>query len=326
MAEDLDYSWGVSGPLPYGLRSAASLERLSVFATQTCAPVAWRHWLATPDEFTGRLCGSGSDVTIDVAVLYTPAARAAAGGTAEVEAVIDLMMAETNQAYEASGVQQRVVLVERSEVAYNETGDSELDLGRLADPSDGHMDQIHAVRDRVGADLVHLIVDADKADVGGIAAGIPGVFGLTGHSGGVIFAHELGHNMGLFHDRYVLQEVGEESGRPHPAHGYVNQGAFEAGAPRSKGWRTIMAYEYQCWVVIDTGCSRLLRFSNSRQSYNGDRLGVPYGEGIGPDRRGGCGGRLERHGSRGGAVAGWAVRCQSAAGRRGRAAEPNFGA
>lgn len=46
-------------------------------------------------RFTGRLCGSET-ATIDVAVVYTPAARRASGGTAEIEAVIDLMIAETN--------------------------------------------------------------------------------------------------------------------------------------------------------------------------------------------------------------------------------------
>ena len=77
------------------------------------------------------------------------------------------MVAETNQAYAESGVGHRVRLVERSEVAYGETGNSLVDLFRFADPSDGHMDEVHAVRDRVGADLAHLIVG--RSDAGGRA-------------------------------------------------------------------------------------------------------------------------------------------------------------
>ena len=90
-------AWGVSGPLPPGWRRLPGLSTLDVFMTQTCAPAAWREWLATI-KFTGRLCETGTDVTIDVAVVYTPAAREAAGDAAAIAAVVDLMIAETNQA------------------------------------------------------------------------------------------------------------------------------------------------------------------------------------------------------------------------------------
>ena len=195
-------AWGVSGPLPPGWRRLPGLSTLDVFMTQTCAPAAWREWLATI-EFTGRLCETGTDVTIDVAVVYTPAAREVAGGAAAMAAVVDLMIAETNQAYEASGVHQRLALVERAEVQYTETT-GDLDLARLARPSDGHMDGVHALRDRVGADLVHLIVGSGSCGL----AFRPGAFAFTNiacaGSASRTFAHELGHNMGLHHDRYQV--------------------------------------------------------------------------------------------------------------------------
>ena len=273
----LNGNWGLSGPLPSGLRSAGSLERLDVVVTRTCAPAAWRDWLATI-EFTGRPCGD-EPVTVDVAVVYTPAAREAAGGTAAIETLIDLMVAETNQAYATSGVRHRVALAGRAEVRYAEDGESGVDLARLADPSDGHMDEAHTLRDQVGADLVHLIVDTDKADVGGIAY-LVGAFGLTVHlGGGGTFAHELGHNLGLEHDRWQVHH-NEGGARAYPAHGYVNQRAFAAGAPPSSRWRTVMAYGVQCGDA-DVFCSRLLRFSNPRQRYEGDPLGVPYAAGAG---------------------------------------------
>ena len=274
---DLSYNWGLSGSLPSGLRRA-DLERLDILVSRACAPPAWRDWLATID-FTGRLCGAATDVEIDVAVVYTPAAREAAGGIDAIEAEIDLMVAETNQAYETSGVNHRVTLVDRSEAAYAETGDSVLDLGRLRDPSDGHLDEVHALRDRAGADLVHLIVGEAEADVCGRAYR-PGPFGLTGQGcGGRSFAHELGHNMGLRHDRYQVHE-NEGSLRAHPAYGYVNQQTFESGAPPSSRWFTIMGYPTQC---DDAGlsCGRLLAFSSPRlqTTMDGDTLGVPYGDG-----------------------------------------------
>ena len=270
---NLSANWGVSGALPASL-DVPSLEKLNIFFTQTCAPAGWRAWLKTI-EFDGRLCGA-ERVTIDVAVVYTPAAREGAGGTAAIEAVIDLQVAETNGAYEVSGVHHRVALTAREEVAYLETGDSGVDIDRLIDPADGHMDGVHDLRDRVGADLVSLVVDdSDFAGKGQL----PGVFSLvTREGGGRTFAHELGHNMGLLHDRWQVHHNEEEKVlQEHPAYGYVNQRAFEAGAPESSRWITVMAYWSQC-DDADLYCQALLRFSNPRQSYNGDPLGVAEGE------------------------------------------------
>ena len=278
----LNHAWGLSGPLPPGLRRLPDLVDLNVFLSQSCAPADWEDWLATID-FVGRVCGAGPEATIDVAVVYTPAAREAAGGRAGIEAVIDLMMAETNQALEASGVGRHFALVARSEVAYAESGEGRVDLVRLANPSDGHLDEVHALRDGVGADLVHLIVGGELGRIGELTtcgiAFINGAFGLTGHDcGGRIFAHELGHNLGLRHDRYQDRDAGLGLAS-NPAYGYVNQRAFAEAPERSRRWRTIMAYGTQC-AHAHAICGRLLRFSNPRQRYDGDALGVAYEPGA----------------------------------------------
>ena len=227
---------------------------------------------STPDDDGG---------VIDVFVIWTREARVVLGGSvAHVRAQIDLAVAVTNAAYGASGAEQQIELVGAVEVDYEETGMSGTDLHRLLVNGDGHMDHVHLLRDRYAADLVHLLVArgnvTGKAFVLGPADGSAGfALTLTGAAGvpSLAFAHELGHNMGLRHDRWVYR-----GNWPFPySHGYVNQAAFVDGASEDACWRTIMAYRDQC-VAAGLEPWRLPRFSNPRQRYpdtNGDPLGIP---------------------------------------------------
>ena len=278
---DLAFNMNLSGPLPLPLRSP--LEDVDLHFTRVCVPpadVVFEAW-ANTGRFhpSGLTCGMPAPAVaaIDVAVFYTPAARRAEGGTAAIEAVIDLMIAETNQAYRDSGVNQRVVLAAREEVEYTEAHSAGVDLDRLTESEDGHMDGVHAIRDRVGADLVHLIAAPDSDRVCGIAQLAPRAgraFGLTGHDcGGFVFAHELGHNMGLRHDRYNACGYWCDNWPAPYAYGYVNQRGFSA-APDRRRWVTIMAYGTQCQAE-GVRCHGIHRFSNPAQTWNGDPLGVP---------------------------------------------------
>jgi hypothetical protein len=230
------------------------------------------------DHAPSALADDGS--TIDLLVVYTPAARAARGGTDAIESLIDLGVSETNQAYASSGAIQRLRLVHKSEAAYTEAADMGLDLSRLQNTSDGHLDVVHSLRDAHGADLVHLIVHGDL-DACGIAylmtsvstAFAPFAFGVTDDrcvSPNYSFPHELGHNMGLHHDIYMTGP-GETGAFPY-SRGYVNQAAFAPGAPISKRWRDIMAYNNQC-AASGFDCSRLLAFSSPVNTHTGDPMG-----------------------------------------------------
>ena len=183
---------------------------------------------------------------IDVMVVYTPAAKHFEGGRAAIEALIDLFVAETNQANANSGVTHRIRLVLSEEVQYIEDGNSFIELRRLANDSDGYIDHVHDLRDLYAADLVHILVGR-SVNVCGVAQLNLGEssaedekrgFALTvSECGGLTFAHEFGHNMGLHHDRYAVGVPVTGSN-----YGYVNQRMFDEGAPESARWRTIMAY------------------------------------------------------------------------------------
>ena len=155
----LNESRALTGPLPSGLRELSDLETVNIEKTELCAPEddAFQTWLATI-TFSGLICPPAEQSVIDVAVFYTPAARENVGGIDEIATLIDLMVAETNAAYEASGANQRIELVAvEVVVGYRENHDLHIDLGRLRSPSDGHMDEVHDIRNTVAADIVLLI-------------------------------------------------------------------------------------------------------------------------------------------------------------------------
>ena len=172
----------LTGPLPAGFQELR-LQTMALLGTDVCVPddAVFRAWSTAIDfKPSGRTCGTPEPevAVVDVAVFYTPAARRAYGllyteATAAIQAEIDLWIAETNQAYMDSGVNQRVALAAREEVLYAEAdaeeGGSITDLVRLGNPRDGHLDIAHTVRERVGADLIHFISGRGDPDVCGVA-------------------------------------------------------------------------------------------------------------------------------------------------------------
>ena len=274
----LNESRALTGPLPDGLRQLSNLETVNIEKTELCAPGddTFQTWLDTI-TFSGLICPPAEQSVIDVAVFYTSAARENAGGIDEIATSIDLMVAETNMAYSNSGANQRINLVAAEEVVgYRETNDLAIDVGRLRSTSDGYMDEIHDIRDEVAADIVLLIAAGQSGRA--YQLNVPSTssessaFGAVNAYSAPTFAHELGHIMGVRHDRY--QVCGSNCGgftRFPYAFGYVNQEALEPGAPDTAFWRTIMAYPNQCGR-----CSQILRFSNPDQIYpdpGGDPLG-----------------------------------------------------
>jgi len=185
-------------------------------------------------------------LVIDVLVVYTNLARAAAGGTAAMNALVDLGVLETNDAYYNSGVYQRINLVYKGEVDYAEPGHIYTALDDLTYKYDGVMNVVHDLRGIYGADMVSLIIE-DTSYCGLawtlVEIGIPVWYDYTFSVVQVdcvagpdwSFAHELGHNMACFHDRDNTDPEGLPPLYPY-AYGHRFYG--DSGAQ----WRTIMSY------------------------------------------------------------------------------------
>jgi hypothetical protein len=107
---------------------------------------------------------------IDVLVIWTKAAECSNAGLASscsvssatesiMRGLIDLAIAETNTAYELSGIFTSLRLVHAyRDPDYVETGDFYTSLDRVTGKNDGFMDSVHVKRALYGADVVHMIV------------------------------------------------------------------------------------------------------------------------------------------------------------------------
>lgn len=211
----------------------------------------------TAEADGGEGCG---DITVLVA--YTPEARAAAGGTIQMENLISLAVAETNQSYINSGVNARLTLVHTMETSPGQAANSfSTDLYALRNTYDGIFDSVDAARDTYFADEVALIIENTQyCGLGYLNSTASTAFTVTHRScatGYYSFGHEIGHNMGARHDWYVDDTSGSQKG-------FVNV---------DHSWRTIMSYNSLC-SANSTYCSRLQYWSNPNVYYGGDPMGV----------------------------------------------------
>ena len=232
----------------------------------------------SPAEAKHMPTEDGSEIRM--LVVYTPAARDGEGGTAGMEALIDLAIQSINRAFEESGINPRIVLAHSAMVdPIDEVGQYALTYLRGHD--DGYLDDVHALRNQYAADLVYLFVRGDNDGSG--SGGIPSAedlseerngfaYGSTNRELEYIFIHETGHALGIAHERYRSGPSAGDGLYPY-AYGYVNQRAFEPGAPESSRWTTVMAKFGQC-AAAGFSCAYILRFSNPDQTYLGDPMGV----------------------------------------------------
>ena len=222
---------------------------------------------ARASRSSGGLVGAaaidpGATATIRVQVVATNQAVTAYGG--DMEALIELAVAESNQGYVNSNVGINMVLANYRTVEYSSVGDGHAtDVQRFAGTSDGYMDDVHASRDANAADVNVLVINDDSncgraSSIGSNAASAFATVYWDCATGYYSFAHEIGHLLSARHD-----PANDPSSTPY-AYGHGYQYTPASGAR----WRTIMAY--QC---SGAACTRLNYWSNPDVTYNGVPMG-----------------------------------------------------
>lgn len=217
--------------------------------------------MAVDERVTAAAASSGTPATIRVLVAATNAAVSAYGGN--MQSLVQLAVAESNQGYINSNVGITLQLANYQAVAYTESGNFNTDLARFRSTSDGYMDAIHTTRNSTAADVAVLLIN--NSSYCGLASGI-GSSASTAFAavywdcatGYYSFAHEIGHLQSARHDIAT-----DPSTSPYAyGHGYRYQPAS------GSRWRTIMAYD------CTSGCPRLNFWSNPNISYNGVPMGI----------------------------------------------------
>lgn len=198
------------------------------------------------------------NTTIRVLVNYTPSVAAA---VADINGMIDLAVAETNQGYQQSGVMIDMVLANKSQTTYSESSFSN-DLSRYRGTTDKYMKEIHTTRNNTAADVALLVINNASScglasSIGSTAATAFAVAHWDCITGYYSFGHEIGHLQSARHDPDT-----DGSTTPYAyGHGY----RYTGGSP---SWRTIMSY------ACSVSCPRINYWSNPNTIYNGVPMGT----------------------------------------------------
>ncbi|WP_254813120.1 M12 family metallo-peptidase [Streptomyces cavourensis] len=222
----------------------------------------------------GKAAGAAACPVVDVLVVHTPKAAQRVGGEHRVRASAQRIATRLNRSLAADGLCGTIRIV-HPYTAKGYDGPEEFRGAHavLKDHTRGLGRQVHQQRDRYGADLVTLVVD--RAEHGGGTADYTPALDSSTHEyayavvevDGIELdsaSHEIGHNLGLAHDRTTLASGGGGSM------------SLSRTRPYNTGWitedrrhYTLMAYRAACGGP----CKPISRFSSAEGVWKGHRLG-----------------------------------------------------
>jgi len=213
-----------------------------------------------PFSDASRIALEAKDITIDVMLLYS--SNVAELYIRKPEDLLALAIEETNQTFKNSGLGNiKLRLVHSQVVEYDGSEDDQFThLYTMVDGL-GPFKDVKKLRDEKRADIVGLIIDNPTGC--GLSTRIgptsDEAFFVVHHACATVtmsIAHEIGHILGVRHDRFV-----DQNDEPFSyGHGYVND----------TKWRDIMSYKAGCG-----GCPRIPYWSNPRVLYKGQPTGTP---------------------------------------------------
>lgn len=208
--------------------------------------------------------GDVASTTVEILIAYTTTTKNANGGDSGISALINAAVATANTAFANSGAGVTLRLAGKVEVSYTDSGNLNTDLPRLANASDGYMDNVPVLRNNYKADLCSLLVHS-----GGAYAGL-GYLWTVGATSTSFAPYGYSVVVDAYADSYytLAHEVGHNFGCGH-APGDGGSGAYSY----STGYRfTVSGTQYRTVMAYAPG-TRIPYFSNPAVKYLGVNTG-----------------------------------------------------